>query len=214
MLEHILEIVGTFIIDIISRLGYVGIAALMAIDSANIPVPSEITMPFAGYLVTTGRFTFWGAVMAGTIGSTVGSLISYWIGVKGGRAFVEKYGKFVLISKRDLARGDRLFAKWGNAIAFFARVVPVVRTFISLPAGITRMPIMQFTIYTFAGSLLWSWVLVYFGQVVGENYAQVRERFHGIDVVVVILLALLFVAWVVHFIREIRQERKEARETK
>jgi len=212
MLEHIIEVVGTFIVDVISRSGYLGVGVLMGLDSANIPIPSEIIMPFAGYLVTTGRFVFWGAVMAGTIGSTVGSLVSYWIGAKGGRKFIEKYGKFVLISKRDLERGDRLFKKWGNAIAFLARVTPVVRTFISLPAGITKMPLVQFAVYTFMGSLLWSLLLVYFGQVVGENYAAVRERFHGVDIVVVVLLGLAFIAWVAHFFYELRQEKKEKAE--
>lgn len=211
MLEHIISVVANLITTVIDKSGYLGVGFLMAIDSANIPMPSEIIMPFSGYLVTTGRFVFWLAVTAGTLGSTIGSLFSYWLGAKGGRPFVKKYGQWVMVSKKDLERADRLFARFGNLIALISRVVPVVRTFISLPAGITRMPIWTFTIYTLIGSFVWTWFLVYVGVKVGENYEIIREKFHGIEYVVLGLLVLGFVVWVVHFVkeqREIRQEQK------
>lgn len=209
MLGSIIAAIASFISDFISSTGYIGVGALMAFDNANIPIPSEITMSFAGYLVTTARFTYWGAIAAGTIGSIIGSIVSYALGYYGGRPFVIKYGRFVLISKRDLARADQMFAKWGNAIAFFSRLMPILRTFISLPAGITKMSFLQFTVYTAIGSLIWSWLLVQLGVVVGENYETIRDKFHGLDYAVAGLLVVGFVTWVYHFIKEQREISRE-----
>jgi membrane protein DedA with SNARE-associated domain len=209
------EILGNtvgFITDTISSGGYGGLFLLMVIDSLNVPLPSEIILAFSGYLVTTGAFNFWLATLFASLGSTIGSIISYWIGYKGGRRFVLRFGKYFLISGRDLERADRLFHKYGNAISFFSRMIPLLRTFISLPAGVTRMPFKRFVLYTFAGSLPWSALVIYLGKKVGENYEIIQERFKGFEYVVFVGVGLAFVAWVVHFIWEqisIRREQAE-----
>ena len=212
MLEHILATLAAWLVSFVSATGYAGVAGLMFIDAANIPAPSELTLPFTGYLVSTGRFSFWPAVLVATIGYTLGALVSYWIGYRGGRRFVERYGKWVLISGRDLDIGDRLFKKYGAAIAFFSRFVPVLRTFVSLPAGIARMPIKTYAAFTFAGAFLWSLIFVWLGQRLGDQYATIRERFAGVDKVAVAVVVLLGVAWVVRFVIHQRADRRYERE--
>jgi len=209
MLEHLVASAVRFIIDIISNGGYLGVLFLMALDSAHIPMPSEVVMSFAGYLVSIGRFNFWWAVLAGTIGSTIGAEISYWVGIKGGRPFVEKYGKFVLISRRDIIRADKLFKRFGHSIALFSRIIPVVRTFISMPAGIFKIPFVSFTVYSFIGSFIWSWMLVYVGFYFGENYLTIKDKFRSIDAFIVALGVAAFIFWVIHFIKEEREIKRE-----
>jgi membrane protein DedA with SNARE-associated domain len=211
MSEIIGDTVG-FITNTISGAGYAGLFGLMIIDSLNVPLPSEIILAFSGYLVTTGAFNFWLATLFASLGSTIGSIISYWIGYKGGRRFVMRFGKYFLISGRDLERADRLFSKYGNAISFFSRMIPLLRTFISLPAGVTRMPFKRFVLYTFAGSLPWSALVIYLGKKVGENYEVIQERFEGVEYVVFAGVGLAFIAWVVHFIWEQRAIRREQAE--
>ncbi|HOF42673.1 MAG TPA: DedA family protein, partial [Candidatus Moranbacteria bacterium] len=149
MITTIIEILATFIIASISMLGYSGVVLMMAIESACIPLPSEIIMPFAGYLVHTGEFSLFWVSFAGAVGCVLGSVLAYWVGIWGGRPFIEKYGKYVLITKHDLDLADRFFQKYGNTAVFVSRLLPVVRTFISLPAGIARMNFPKFVIYTF-----------------------------------------------------------------
>src|SRR5207302_1316298 len=151
MIGRIIEILSAFIIATISTLGYAGIVLLMAIESACIPLPSEIIMPFSGYLVYTGRFNIWLVSVAGAFGCVVGSLVAYWVGMYGGRPFIEKYGRYVLISHHDLNLADRWFARYGEVIVFASRLLPVVRTFIAFPAGVARMNLTRFTVYTFLG---------------------------------------------------------------
>ena len=139
MIETIISYLAGFIIAAISLLGYGGVILMMAIESACIPLPSEIIMPFSGYLVSTGRFSLIGVSLAGAVGCVVGSVIAYWIGYYGGRPMAEKYGKYVLVTKHDLDIADKFFNKYGNTAVFISRLLPVVRTFISLPAGISRM---------------------------------------------------------------------------
>src|SRR5438128_2286774 len=164
MIGRIIEIVSAFIVATISALGYSGIVLLMAIESACIPLPSEIIMPFSGYLVYTGRFNLIAVAVAGAFGCVFGSLAAYWMGMYGGRPFIEKYGRYLLISRHDLDLADRWFARYGPLIVFAARLLPAVRTFIAFPAGIARMNLWRFSVYTFAGSLPWCLGLAYIGQ--------------------------------------------------
>ena len=208
MIARIIEIVSAFIIATISTLGYAGVVLLMAIESACIPLPSEIIMPFSGYLVYTGRFNLWLVSLAGAFGCVVGSLAAYWVGMHGGRPLIEKYGRYLLISRHDLDLADRWFARFGEIIVFASRLLPAVRTFIAFPAGVARMNLKRFVIYTFAGSLPWCLGLAYVGQKLGEqwkNNPTLKAVFHRFDFVIGIL-AVLFVAWWVwRHLRGIRQ---------
>lgn len=201
MLQEIVSIVTNFIIHTISTLGYPGVAVLMAIESACIPLPSEIIAPFAGFVVSTGRFTLWGVALAGGVGSMLGSFVTYEIGKWGGRPLVEKYGKYVLISRRDLEIADKFFAKYGSWSTFIGRLLPVVRTFISLPAGIARVPRVKFLLFSFVGSVIWTYILAYFGMKLGENWAALRDKLHGFDVAIVVLIFLGAIYWIYRHIK-------------
>src|ERR1043165_1505452 len=144
MIAKIIGILSSFIVATISTLGYSGVVLLMAIESACIPLPSEIIMPFSGYLVYTGRFNLWAVGVAGAFGCVVGSLVAYWVGARGGRALIEKYGGYVLISRHDLDLADRCFKRYGEVIVFASRLLPVIRTFIAFPAGVSRMNLKRF----------------------------------------------------------------------
>jgi len=190
MFEAILEPIGRWIINFISQLGYTGIIITMGIESACIPLPSEIIMPFSGYLVFTGRFSLWGVSVAGAFGCVVGSVVAYWVGIWGGRPFLQKYGRYVLISSKDLATADHWFERYGDWAIFFSRLLPVIRTFISLPAGIARMNFLKFVIYTFLGSLPWCLMLAYVGKILGENWMSIRVYFHRADIFIGIIIVL------------------------
>ncbi len=168
----------------------------MALESACLPIPSEIIMPFSGYFVFAGKFSFWPVVLAGALGNLFGSLIAYFLGVFELRKIFEKYGKYILVSKKDLDRADKWFIKHGPETAFFSRLLPVVRTFISLPAGIARMNIKKFIFYTFIGSFFWSWFLTYVGFKLGENWQIIETYFRKFNVVIV-LLVFIGIVWFV-----------------
>jgi len=185
----ILAPLSRFVIWIISSLGYGGIAVAMAIESACVPLPSEVIMPFAGYLVSQGRFSLWGVSLAGAIGCTLGSAVAYAVGAYGGRDFILKYGRYVLITPREVEWADRWFARYGMAATFISRLLPVIRTFISLPAGVARIPFGRFLTYAFLGSLPWSWALAFTGMLLGEHWDQVGGVLHSLDVVIAIILA-------------------------
>ena len=197
MVTAILEFLARFIISVISSAGYLGIVLLMAIESACIPLPSEVIMPFSGYLVSVGRFKLAWVAVAGALGCNLGSFVAYYVGSLGGRPLVEKYGRYVLITRHDLALADRFFARYGDWAVFIARLLPVIRTFIALPAGIARMNVARFHLYTFLGSLLWCWVLAYAGFKLGERWTTLREYFHRFDTVIGILIVLGAV-WFIH----------------
>lgn len=207
MFESILEPIGAWIISVISQLGYAGIVLTMAIESACIPLPSELIMPFSGYLAFTGRFSLWGVSVAGAFGCVVGSVVAYWVGVWGGRPFLQRYGKYVLISSKDLDTADRWFEKYGEWAIFFSRLLPIIRTFISLPAGIARMRFWRFVIYTFIGSLPWCFMLAYVGKVLGENWKSLKVYFHRADILIAILLALAVFFFVY---RHVKPEKKNS----
>ncbi len=181
-----------FVDFLYSHLGYFGIVAAMAIESCCIPLPSEIVMPFAGYYVLQhpDQFSLIGVAIAGAIGCLIGSLIAYGIGAAGGRPLLLRYGKYILISRADSDRADRWFARYGAPVAFFSRLLPVIRTYISLPAGIAEMNLGQFAIFTFFGSLIWSFVLALVGYNLGDKIVQLATVFHDFDIVIVALLAV------------------------
>jgi membrane protein DedA with SNARE-associated domain len=170
MIARIIEIISAFIVATISLLGYGGVVLLMAIESACIPLPSEIIMPFSGYLVSRGEMNLWLVGLAGAVGCVLGSMVAYWVGMYGGRPLIEKYGRYLLISHHDLDLADRWFAKYGEVIVFVSRLLPAIRTFIAFPAGVARMNVPRFIIYTFAGSLPWCIGLAYVGQKLGEQW--------------------------------------------
>jgi len=196
MAEKIISLLSGFVIATIAGLGYGGVVLLMAVESACIPLPSEVVMPFAGYLVFKGEFTLWGAALAGAAGCVLGSLLAYFIGAYGGRSLVYKYGRYVLISHRDLAWADRWFTRHGGATVFIGRLLPVIRTFIALPAGISRMPLGRFVSYTFAGSFIWCYGLAWIGLKLGERWNALGVYFHRFDTAIAILL-LIAAAWYV-----------------
>lgn len=197
MVSSLLQLIGSLIIAVISSTGYVGIALLMAIESACIPLPSEVIMPFSGYLVFTGRFKLLWVAVAGALGCNLGSAVAYYVGALGGRPLAEKYGRYVLVSRRDLDRADHWFARYGNATVFFARLLPVIRTFIALPAGVARMNFWQFNLYTFAGSLPWCLTLAYAGMRLGARWEILRDYFHRFDTVIGVV-ALAAAIWFVY----------------
>jgi len=194
MIYDIFALISAFVINIISSLGYGGIFILMALESALIPIPSEIIMPFSGFLVWEEKFSFLAVVWWGTFGNLIGSVAAYWLGYYGGRPLVEKYGKFILISRHELDFADKWFQKYGGLSILFSRMLPAVRTFISLPAGIARMPFLKFCIYTFLGSLPWSFALTYAGLVMGENWKGIEVYFRKFDWAIGIL-GIVFLGW-------------------
>lgn len=190
MIAWIIEILASFIIAIISSGGYPGVIFLMAIESACIPLPSEIIMPFSGYLVFRGEFGLLWVGLAGAFGCVVGSVPAYYLGLYGGRPLIEKYGKYVLVSQHDLDLADRWFGRYGDWAIFFSRLLPVVRTFISFPAGVAKMNVPRFIIYTFVGSFPWCLGLAYIGMKLGENWDTLGAYFHKFDIVIGILIAV------------------------
>jgi membrane protein DedA with SNARE-associated domain len=192
MVNKILAWLFPLIIGVISRSGYAGVMTLMAIESACIPLPSEIIMPFAGYLVYTGHFNLFWAATAGALGCNLGSVIAYEIGYYGGRPLVARYGSHIMISRRDLEMADRFFLKFGSAAVFLGRLLPVIRTFIALPAGVARMPRLRFHLYTFAGSWPWGFALAWVGMKLGQQWdsdPRLKLWLHRLDAVIVVLLA-------------------------
>ena len=207
MLAFIDEIVIPFLNGLYGAVGYVGVLLAMAIESAMVPLPSELILPYAGFLVsdtsqieplTRGPWSFWIVAIVATIGNTLGSLIAYAIGAYGGRPFLERYGRYLLIRPHEIELADRFFEKYGNATVFIGRLLPIVRTFISFPAGVARMPLGRFIAYSTAGAFLWSMLLVYAGTLLGANWVQIREALQPFDLaiaVVVVLAVVLFIWW-------------------
>lgn len=190
MIDKILTGLSGIIIGTISALGYGGIVLMMAIESACIPLPSEVIMPFSGSLVASGRFALNDVAIAGAIGCLLGSYVAYFAGAYGGRRFLERYGRWLLIAPHELEVADRFFDKWGSPAVFFSRLLPVVRTFIAFPAGVARMRLLPFTIYTLIGSYIWCLVLAYAGLKLGEHWKELAPYFHRFDTAIGLLLAI------------------------
>ena len=208
MLDHVISLLASWIVAVISAGGYLGIVALMAIESACIPLPSEIIMPFAGYLVSLGRFSLIGAATAGAIGCNLGSTIAYVVAAKGGRKVIERWGAYVLIRPVELDRAEKFFARYGAITVFVGRLLPVIRTFISFPAGLARMPMLKFQIYSFVGSWPRCFALAYVGMLLGARWDSdptLRRLFHEFDAVIgaVLIAGLAWFVW--SRWREVRQ---------
>ena len=179
------HLLGAWIIQHIEIFGYGGVVFLMALESANIPIPSEIVLPFAGFLVAQGKLNFHLAALAGAVGCMLGSVVSYGIGRSVGRTFIERYGSRVWIGSKELALGDRWMGRYGNATSFVSRLLPVVRTFISLLLGVARVPFWPFVLLTFLGSWIWSYVLVYVGVSLGDHWEILEPYWQKFDLVIV-----------------------------
>ena len=201
MLTFIDQVVIPFLTSLYAAVGYLGVMAAMAIESAMIPLPSELILPFAGFLVSdpkaiepiTGQpWNFWITVVVATIGNTLGSLIAYAIGAYGGRPFLERYGRYLLIRPHEIEAADEFFRKYGAPTVFIGRLLPIVRTFISFPAGVTRMPVGKFVLYSTAGALLWSIALVYAGMQLGANWVEIREILRPFDLAILIAVIVVF----------------------
>jgi membrane protein DedA with SNARE-associated domain len=203
----IVEAVGAWIMQVITSMGYLGIVLLMGIESACIPLPSEIIMPFGGFLVYQHpeQYNIWLMGVAGALGCVWGSALAYVIGATGGRPFILKYGKYVLIGRKDMDHADAWFKKYGDAAVFISRLLPVIRTFISLPAGIARVNFLRFVIYTFLGSFPWCLLLAWAGKALGEQWdKRLKAYFHGADA---IIITVVLVAIVLYVYRHIKSER-------
>ncbi len=210
MFEKILGALAAFVIAVISWGGYLGIALLMAIESACVPLPSELIMPFAGYLVSTGRFDLFLAATAGALGCNLGSIVAYEVGKRGGRPVAERWGKYLLIGADELDAADRFFARWGNLAVLVGRLLPVIRTFIAFPAGVARMPLVPFHLYTFLGSWPFCLALAWVGMKLGDQWnsdPRLKAAFHQADLAIGLVLVALGALYVWHRVRGIKRNR-------
>jgi membrane protein DedA with SNARE-associated domain len=189
----IINNLANFVIQTISNTGYLGIFFLMVAESSLIPIPSEIIMPFSGYLASTGKLNPIFIILVGSIGNLIGSLVSYFIGIKLGREFIVKYGKYVLLKKSHLEWTESYFKKYGDKSTFVSRLLPAIRTYISLPAGVAKMNLKKFSIYTFAGSIIWSTMLTYVGTTLGDQWTRIRHYSDYIDGAVIIGLVIIII---------------------
>jgi membrane protein DedA with SNARE-associated domain len=218
MTKAIFYVLGGFCVLVMGSLSYLGIALLMGIESACIPLPSELIMPYAGALSDAGvsaalldtyksvgltslpAFNLYLAALAGALGCNLGSELAYWVGAKGGRPAIERYGKYVLMSKRELEIADRWFAARGDIIVFVARLLPVIRTFIAFPAGVARMNRAKFHIYTFVGSFPWCLGLAYVGQLLGvellDEHSPLKKVMHKFDAVIAVVIVLAAIVFI------------------
>jgi membrane protein DedA with SNARE-associated domain len=205
---NIFETLSNFVIAVIEQLGYGGVFVGMTLESTGLPLPSEIIMAFAGYVVWEGQLTLLGITLAGTLGCLTGSLVAYGIGAYGGRPLLERYGKYVLIRKNELDRGEQWFAKHGESAVFISRLLPVVRTYISFPAGIVRMDVRKFSVYTFLGSLPFCFAFAYAGVALGPHWHSITRLSRYFNVAVIVGLAVLIGyliyrrAWVMERLRD------------
>jgi len=191
LIAQLIDLIVVFVTGTISAVGYLGVLVLMTLESACIPIPSEIIMPFSGFLASTGKLSIWGITLAGAFGNLIGAVITYAIGYYGGRPFVLKYGKYFFIREHELHKAEKFFAKYGDFSVFLSRNLPVIRTFISLPAGVAEMPFIKFSVYSFLGSIPWCFALTYLGFLLGSNWLVIRQYGHYLDILAGIAIASL-----------------------
>ncbi len=211
-LEHQIVLILT---DVLQTIGWGGVAFIMALESANIPIPSEVTMPLAGWLLVqaqggTALQAFLLGGFFGALGCTIGSIASYALGAFGGRPFLDRYGRYFMISHHDLALADRWFTRWGDAVAFFSRLLPIVRTFISFPMGVSRTAIVPFIIYSFIGSFIWCGALALGGYAFGANWEELRAIMRPFDIPIAIILLGGFIFYIIHHVRRGRSAAPES----
>lgn len=210
-MHALLETLFSFVTTVIQMFGYFGIFFLSLLESANIPVPSEVILPFGGFLAAQGVFSFWWVVIWGTLGNLVGSLVSYGLAYYFGRKPILFLSKLLLVSIDDLDMAERWFKKFGNTSIFFARFVPVIRTFISFPAGLFKVKLFYFSWLTLVGSFLWSLLLTYLGFVLGENWQSLGDYFRQLDYLIVAIIFLVAFWWVYRHVRHRRAHSKISR---
>ena len=203
-LSALISGLSTLIIHVISALGYWGVVLLMAIESACVPLPSEIILPFAGFLASTGRLQVFWIGVAGALGCNLGSMAAYAVGYFGGRPLAARYGRWLLIAPGDLARAESWFSRHGDATVFISRMLPLVRTYIALPAGIAKMSLGKFHLYTFLGSLPWCWLLAYIGFRLGRQWENISPYFHKFDLAFGPALVAVIIVVVVRHVRSMR----------
>ncbi|MGH9487905.1 MAG: DedA family protein [Terriglobales bacterium] len=201
--------IGQHIIALIAHLGYAGVVLLMILEAACIPVPSEVILTFSGFLVSTGRLELVAAGLAAAIGNSIGSMIAYTVGYYGGPPVAHRYGRWLLIAPGDLTRAEAWFRKRGDITVFICRMLPVVRTYIALPAGVARMPVVRFNLYTFIGSLPWCFALLFVGDRLGQHWQAVAPWFHQFDAIWAPVVAVLIALAVWHHVRRFRREVKK-----
>jgi membrane protein DedA with SNARE-associated domain len=205
MVSNILNSATGLIVHIISTLGYAGVGLLMALQTMAIPIPSEVILPFAGFLASMGRFNIWLIALVGGLGSCIGSSIAYYIGYKGGRPLIIKFGKYILISHHDLNMTERFFAKFGSAAIFIGQLLPIVRSFIAFAAGLAEETFWKFVLFTFLGSFFWSLMLTYVGQKLGENWTSLHSEFHDLDLLIILIIVIGAAWWIRRHIKHSRQ---------
>jgi membrane protein DedA with SNARE-associated domain len=207
MILELFNSVITYITSFISSLGYPGIFSLMVIESAMIPIPSEIIMPFSGFLVATGKLSFFEVVLAGSFGNLIGSVITYYLGIKIGRPLIIKYGKYIFFSESHLRFTEKLFERLGDKISFIGRLLPGVRTYVSFPLGIAKANLIKFMIYTLIGSLIWNALLTYAGLRLGSNWQSFHKYSPYLDIVAVIMI-IAFAVWFIYKMKKMSMNKK------
>jgi membrane protein DedA with SNARE-associated domain len=196
-----------FLTHLFQTIGWFGVVVIMALESCNIPIPSEVTMPLSGWMLVQARgLTAWQAVwlggLWGAVGCTLGSVISYGLGAWGGRPLVERYGKYILVGKHDLEKADRWFARWGDWAAFLSRLLPIVRTFISFPAGVVKMNLARFTVLSFVGSFIWCGMLALGGFYFGQHWEELRAFMRPFDIPIAIIILAALAYYVYRHVRK------------
>ena len=198
------------IISVISMTGYLGVFGLMSAESALIPIPSEVTMTFAGYLASIGKFNIYLLILVGAFANLFGSVLAYWLGYWGEahvvRQLIKKYGKYLLMTEHEYDRSEKWFREYGEKITFFSRLLPVVRTFISLPAGVSRMNFIRFCLFTFFGSLIWSGILAYVGFVLGKNWESLHGYYQKFEYVILFAIVAAGIYYVVHKVQKLQKK--------
>jgi len=208
LIAYFVDLFINLVTGTVSASGYLGIIFLMTLDAACLPVPSEIIMPFSGFLASTGRFSLFWATIAGAFGNCIGAVIAYAVGYYGGRPFVLKYGKYFFIKEKEVHRAERFFSRWGNFAILIARNLPFFRTFISVPAGAAEMNFIKFSLYSFVGSIPWCFAFTYLGFILGSNWIMIRKYGPYLDIFAAILILFLIGKIIYDYYFDDREENK------
>jgi membrane protein DedA with SNARE-associated domain len=201
---NLIEMINEWMLALITSSGYLGIFFAMFVEGIFTPIPSELIMPFAGYLASTGELSFVPVIIVGSLGATLGSTVAYFLGRKLGRPFLDRYGRYLGLDKDSLDKADAWFAKWGKYGILIGHSIPVIRSIISFPAGITRMELKTFVPFTFLGATVWNTVLVTAGYFLGEYWIRFAETLDGWDVVIIAVLVVAYIVYLVHHRRKHR----------